>query len=138
MNLQLILNNTNFFYRFNFAARKLHKRLEQLGGKEIYPRGEGDEQHEEGYVKSLYSSRKVFTFITISLYICLFYDIICYVMLCYLIFSIFYIFSFLFSFLFYLLPSLFSSSIYYLLLPLSSSFSPPFSFLSSTFNSCAS
>ncbi|KAI9640040.1 NAPDH-dependent diflavin reductase [Ciborinia camelliae] len=36
------------YAKFNFAARKLHKRLEQLGGKEIYPRGEGDEQHEEG------------------------------------------------------------------------------------------
>jgi hypothetical protein len=28
----------------------LHKRLEQLGAKEIYPRGEGDEQHPEGLV----------------------------------------------------------------------------------------
>lgn len=37
--------------RFNFAARKLHKRLEQLGAKEIYPRGEADERHEEGLVK---------------------------------------------------------------------------------------
>lgn len=36
--------------RFNWAARKLHKRLEQLGAKEVYPRGEGDEQHEEGLV----------------------------------------------------------------------------------------
>ncbi|QSZ32284.1 hypothetical protein DSL72_001858 [Monilinia vaccinii-corymbosi] len=36
------------YAKFNFAARKLHKRLEQLGGNEIYPRGEGDEQHEEG------------------------------------------------------------------------------------------
>jgi hypothetical protein len=36
--------------RFNWAARKLHKRLEQLGAKEVYPRGEADEQHEEGLV----------------------------------------------------------------------------------------
>ncbi|APA08804.1 hypothetical protein SS1G_02596 [Sclerotinia sclerotiorum 1980 UF-70] len=36
------------YAKFNFAARKLHKRLEQLGGNEIYPRGEADEQHEEG------------------------------------------------------------------------------------------
>lgn len=38
------------FERFNWAARKLHKRLEQLGAKELYPRGEADEQHEEGSV----------------------------------------------------------------------------------------
>ena len=35
--------------RFNWAARKLHKRLLQLGANEIYARGEADEQHEEGY-----------------------------------------------------------------------------------------
>lgn len=34
--------------RFNWAARKLHKRLQQLGGREFYPRGEADEQHDEG------------------------------------------------------------------------------------------
>jgi hypothetical protein len=34
--------------RFNWSARKLHKRLEQLGAKEVYPRGEADEQHQEG------------------------------------------------------------------------------------------
>ncbi|KAF6225498.1 hypothetical protein HO133_009498 [Letharia lupina] len=34
--------------RFNWAARKLHKRLLQLGAKEAYPRGEADEQHDEG------------------------------------------------------------------------------------------
>ena len=37
--------------RFNWAARKLHKRLLQLNAEEIYPRGEGDEQHEEGSVE---------------------------------------------------------------------------------------
>ncbi|KAG0650184.1 NADPH-dependent FMN and FAD-containing oxidoreductase [Hyphodiscus hymeniophilus] len=36
------------YSKFNWAARKLHKRLEQLGANEIYPRGEADEQHEEG------------------------------------------------------------------------------------------
>lgn len=36
--------------RYNWTARKLHKRLEQLGAQEFYPRGEGDEQHEEGSV----------------------------------------------------------------------------------------
>ncbi|KAL8932827.1 MAG: hypothetical protein Q9211_006108 [Gyalolechia sp. 1 TL-2023] len=34
--------------KFNWAARKFHKRLLQLGAHEIYPRGEADEQHEEG------------------------------------------------------------------------------------------
>ena len=34
--------------RYNWAARKLHKRLAQLGAVETYARGEGDEQHEEG------------------------------------------------------------------------------------------
>lgn len=34
--------------KYNWAARKLHKRLLQLGGLEAYPRGEADEQHEEG------------------------------------------------------------------------------------------
>ena len=34
--------------RFNWSARKLHKRLQQLGAKEIYPRGEADDQHEDG------------------------------------------------------------------------------------------
>ena len=34
--------------RYNWAARKLHKRLTQLGAVEICSRGEADEQHEEG------------------------------------------------------------------------------------------
>ncbi len=34
--------------RFNWAARKLHRRLQQLGANEFYARGEGDEQHDEG------------------------------------------------------------------------------------------
>ncbi|KAM0282682.1 hypothetical protein ACHAQH_002879 [Verticillium albo-atrum] len=34
--------------KFNWAARKLHKRLEQLGANEFYPRGEGDEQDDDG------------------------------------------------------------------------------------------
>ncbi|KAL8966171.1 MAG: hypothetical protein Q9197_006137 [Variospora fuerteventurae] len=34
--------------QFNWAARKLHKRLLQLGAQEIHDRGEADEQHEEG------------------------------------------------------------------------------------------
>ncbi|KAL8769372.1 MAG: hypothetical protein Q9209_004599 [Squamulea sp. 1 TL-2023] len=34
--------------KFNWAARKFHKRLIQLGAHEFLSRGEGDEQHEEG------------------------------------------------------------------------------------------
>ncbi|KAI9803045.1 MAG: NAPDH-dependent diflavin reductase [Phylliscum demangeonii] len=34
--------------KFNWAARKLHKRLLQLGATEFYPRGEADAQHPEG------------------------------------------------------------------------------------------
>ena len=37
-------------YRFNWAARKVHKRLTQLGASEIYARGEADEQNSEGFV----------------------------------------------------------------------------------------
>lgn len=36
--------------RYNWAVRKLHKRVEQLGAQEFYPRGEGDEQDDDGYV----------------------------------------------------------------------------------------
>ncbi|CAN6674345.1 NADPH-dependent diflavin oxidoreductase 1 [Trichomonascus vanleenenianus] len=34
--------------RFNWAIRKIHKRVSQLGAKEFATRGEGDEQHSEG------------------------------------------------------------------------------------------
>ncbi|KAI1179445.1 hypothetical protein F4777DRAFT_534347 [Nemania sp. FL0916] len=36
------------YFQYNWAARKLHKRLEQLGAVEFLPRGEADERHEEG------------------------------------------------------------------------------------------
>ncbi|ELR06352.1 hypothetical protein GMDG_07942 [Pseudogymnoascus destructans 20631-21] len=36
------------YAKFNWAARKLHRRLQQLGAKEFYARGEGDDQHDEG------------------------------------------------------------------------------------------
>ena len=36
--------------RFNWAARKLYKRLFQLGANEIYPCGEADQRHDEGFV----------------------------------------------------------------------------------------
>lgn len=36
------------YSKFNWAARKLHKRLEQLGGTEFHPRGEADERHDDG------------------------------------------------------------------------------------------
>ncbi|KAM5456272.1 NAPDH-dependent diflavin reductase [Microsporum audouinii] len=34
--------------KFNWASRKLYRRLLQLGADELYPRGEADEQHPEG------------------------------------------------------------------------------------------
>ncbi|KAI1755611.1 riboflavin synthase domain-like protein [Xylaria castorea] len=36
------------YFQYNWAARKLHKRLEQLGAVEFLPRGEADERHEDG------------------------------------------------------------------------------------------
>lgn len=39
--------------RFNWAARKLYKRLLQLGANDIYPTGEADQQHPEGSVLTL-------------------------------------------------------------------------------------
>ncbi|KZL69216.1 NADPH-dependent FMN/FAD containing oxidoreductase (flavodoxin) [Colletotrichum tofieldiae] len=38
----------SMYIKFNWAARKLHKRLEQLGAVEFYPRGEADEQDSDG------------------------------------------------------------------------------------------
>ncbi|KAK2745743.1 NAPDH-dependent diflavin reductase [Onygenales sp. PD_40] len=51
------LNGVNFalfglgdssYPKFNWAARKLHKRLIQLGANELYPYGEADDEHLEG------------------------------------------------------------------------------------------
>ena len=39
--------------RFNWAARKLYKRLLQLGANDIYPSGEANQQHPEGSVLHL-------------------------------------------------------------------------------------
>ncbi|OTB08214.1 hypothetical protein M426DRAFT_8021 [Hypoxylon sp. CI-4A] len=36
------------YTKYNWAVRKLHKRLAQLGATEFYPRGEADERHEDG------------------------------------------------------------------------------------------
>eukprot|EP00124_Ichthyophonus_hoferi_P000294 Ihof_evm20s10 gene=Ihof_evmTU20s10 len=36
------------YTRFNFAAKRLHKRLLQLGAQSVYRRGLGDDQHELG------------------------------------------------------------------------------------------
>lgn len=38
------------YKKFNWAVRKVHKRLLQLGAQEVAERGEGDEQHAEGWV----------------------------------------------------------------------------------------
>lgn len=37
------------YAKFNFAAKKLNKRLLQLGGQSIVPLGLGDDQHDLGY-----------------------------------------------------------------------------------------
>ncbi|KAI5868432.1 riboflavin synthase domain-like protein [Durotheca rogersii] len=48
------LNFTTFglgdssYSKYNWAAKKLHKRLSQLGATEFFPRGEADERHEDG------------------------------------------------------------------------------------------
>lgn len=36
------------YRQYNWAARKFHKRLVQLGANEFYPRGEADERHDDG------------------------------------------------------------------------------------------
>ncbi|KAI3332103.1 riboflavin synthase domain-like protein [Xylariaceae sp. AK1471] len=36
------------YFQYNWAARKLHKRLKQLGAREFLPCGEADERHEDG------------------------------------------------------------------------------------------
>lgn len=36
------------YLKFNWAVKKLHKRVLQLGAREVCERGEGDEQHAEG------------------------------------------------------------------------------------------
>ncbi|KAI0889046.1 riboflavin synthase domain-like protein [Annulohypoxylon maeteangense] len=36
------------YTKYNWAVRKLHKRLEQLGATEFFPRGEADERHQDG------------------------------------------------------------------------------------------
>ncbi|KAG4422788.1 hypothetical protein IFR04_004136 [Cadophora malorum] len=37
------------YAKFNRAARLLHVRLQGLGAKEIFPRGEADDQHQDGF-----------------------------------------------------------------------------------------
>lgn len=37
------------YAKFNFAAKRLNKRLAQLGGQPIVPIGLGDDQHDLGY-----------------------------------------------------------------------------------------
>lgn len=47
-------------FRFNFIAKKLYKRLIQLGGTSLQSLGLADDQHDLGYV--------TFTFILIAFY----------------------------------------------------------------------
>lgn len=42
------------YQRFNWAAKRLQRRLLGLGGREICDRGEADDQHPRGYVKMLF------------------------------------------------------------------------------------
>lgn len=37
------------YAKFNFAAKRLNKRLQQLGGQMLVPLGLGDDQHDLGY-----------------------------------------------------------------------------------------
>jgi sulfite reductase alpha subunit-like flavoprotein len=37
------------YTKFNFAAKRLHKRLLQLGAQSLIPLGLGDDQHDLGY-----------------------------------------------------------------------------------------
>lgn len=37
------------YVKFNFAAKRLNKRLLQLGGEMLVPLGLGDDQHDLGY-----------------------------------------------------------------------------------------
>lgn len=37
------------YAKFNFVAKRLHKRLLQLGGQTLQPLGLGDDQHDLGY-----------------------------------------------------------------------------------------
>lgn len=39
--------------KYNWVAKKLHRRLEQLGATEFYERGEGDDQNHNGSVASI-------------------------------------------------------------------------------------
>lgn len=42
------------YQRFNWAAKRLQRRLISLGGHEICDRGEADDQHPRGYVFRIY------------------------------------------------------------------------------------
>lgn len=55
----LRMAGTDSLTRFNWAARKIHKRLVQLGANEAYPRGEADEQHDEGSTLQLSEWQRV-------------------------------------------------------------------------------
>jgi len=41
-------DNDFFYCRFNVVAKKLHKRLQQLGGQSLQPVGLADDQHDVG------------------------------------------------------------------------------------------
>lgn len=43
--------------KYNWTAKKLHRRLEQLGATEFHERGEGDEQNHNGFVAPLFDRK---------------------------------------------------------------------------------
>ena len=50
--LKMLFKN-NLFHRFNIVAKKLYKRLAQLGAESVMPCCLGDDQHEMGFVHDL-------------------------------------------------------------------------------------
>lgn len=49
MNFAVMGLGDSSYIKFNFAAKRLNKRLQQLGGNMIIPLGLGDDQHDLGY-----------------------------------------------------------------------------------------
>lgn len=44
----MLVCNEAYYFRFNFIGKKLHRRLEQLGGHPLLVPAYGDDQHELG------------------------------------------------------------------------------------------
>ena len=48
------------YERFCWPAKRLNRRLISLGATEIFPRGEGDDQHPLGYEKAISTIKVIF------------------------------------------------------------------------------